>query len=135
MFVMKKDGAVRLTIDARTLNKRCIPNHFRTENIDRLLEKVNGARYFSIIDLSSSFWQVELDEDCKDYTAFLHNGKQYRFNRAPFGHNSSNATLLRALDNIFGNEINSFATSFVDDFCIFDTKFDDHLKHLRLRVG
>ena len=101
-MVMKKDGAVRLTIDARTLNKRCIPNHFRTENIDRLLERVNGASYFSIIDLSSSFWQVELNEECKDYTAFLHNGKQYRFNRAPFGHNSSNAALLRALD-IFGN--------------------------------
>ena len=77
-IVLKKDGAVRLTIDTRTLKKRCTPNHFRTENIDRLLERVNRAKYFSIIDLSSSFWQVELDEDCKDFTAFLHNGKNTR---------------------------------------------------------
>ena len=86
-IVVKKDGAVHLTIDARTLNKRRVPNHYRTECIDGLLERVNGAKFFSIIDLSSSFWQMELSEDCKDFTAFLHNGKQYRFNRAPFGHN------------------------------------------------
>ena len=116
--MLKKDNTVRLTIDARMLNKRCIPNHYRTMNIEQLLERVNGAKYFSIIDLSSSFWQVELSEEYRDYTAFLHNGKQCRFNRTPFGHNSSNAALLGALDNIFGDEINSFAASFVDENCV-----------------
>jgi Reverse transcriptase (RNA-dependent DNA polymerase). len=96
---------------------------------------VNGAKYFSIIDLSSSFWQVELSEDCLDFTAFLHNGKQYHFNRTPFGHNSSNAALLRALDNIFEDKINSFAASFVDDFCIFYSKFEDHLSHWNYVLG
>ena len=129
-LVLKKDGSVRLTIDARTLNKRCVPNHYRTEAIEQLLARVNGAKFFSTIDLSSSFWQIELDEGCRDYTAFLHNGKQYRFNRAPFGHNSSSAALLRALDNIFGDEISSFAASFVDDICIFDVDFDEHLRHI-----
>ena len=134
-IVVKKDGAVRLTTDACTLNKRCVPNHYRTECIDGLLERVNGAKFFSIIDLSSSFWLVELSETSLHFIAFLHNGKQYRFNRAPFGHNSSNAALLRALDNIFGDKINSFAASFVDDFCIFDSKFEDHLSHLNYVLG
>ena len=48
----------------------------------------------------------------------------------PFGHNSSNAALLRALDNIYGEEINSFAASFVDDFCIFDDDCQEHLSHI-----
>ena len=55
--------------------------------------------------------------------------------RTPFGHNSSNAALLRALDNIFGDKINSFAATFVDDFCILDSKFEDHLVHLNYVLG
>ena len=129
-IVLKKDNTVRLTIDAHILNKRCVPNHYRTMNIEQLLERVSGAKYFSIIDLSSSFWQVELSEECRKFTAFFHNGKQYRFNRTPFGHNSSNAALLRALDNIFGDEINSFAASFVDNFCIFNNNYEEHLSHI-----
>ena len=62
-------------------------------------------------------------------------GKKYRFNRTPFGHNSSNAVLLWALDNIFEDKINSFAAFFVDDFCIFDTKPEDHLSHLDYVLG
>ena len=134
-IMLKKDNTVRLTIDARVLNKSCVPNHYRTMNIEQLLERVNGAKYFSIIDLSSSFWQVELSEECRNFTAFLHNGKQYRFNKTPFGHNSSNAALLRALDNIFGDEINSFAASFVDDFCIFDNNYEEHFSHINYILG
>ena len=42
---------------------------------------------------------------------------------------------MRAFDNIFGDNINSFAASFVDDFCIFDSKFEDHLVHLDYVLG
>ena len=129
-IVVKADGNVRLTIDARTLNKRCKSDHFRNENIEPLLDRINGARYYSTIDLSSSFWQVELAPQCRDYTAFLHKGKQYKFKRVPFGLSSSTAALLRALDNIFQGEICRYASCFVDDVCIFDDEFETHLRHV-----
>ena len=129
-IVVKADVNVRLTIDARTLNKRCKSDHFRNENIEPLLDRINGARYYSTIDLSSSFWQVELAAKCRDYTPFLHKGKQYKFKRVPFGLSSSTAALLRALDNIFQGEICRYASCYLDDVCIFDDEFETHLRHI-----
>ena len=134
-IVVKTDGSVRLTIDARELNRRSVPNHYRNEPVDKLLNRINGARYFSSIDLSSSFWQIELAEECRDFTAFIHRGRQYRFRRTPFGISSSSAALIRALSEIFSREIDSYAAIFVDDFCIMDHDYDTHLKHLDYILG
>ena len=129
-IVVKADGSIRLTIDARELNRRSVPNHYRNEPVDKLLNRINGARYFSSIDLSSSFWQIELSAECRDFTAFIHRGRQYRFRRTPFGISSSSAALIRALSKIFSREIDTYAAIFVDDFCIMDDDYETHLRHL-----
>ena len=134
-IVVKADGSVRLTVDARELNRRSIPNHYRSEPIDKLLNRINGARYFSSIDLTSSFWQIELANECRDFTAFIHRGRQYRFCRTPFGISSSNAALIRALSEIFSREIDTYAAIFVDDFCIMDHDYDTHIKHIDYILG
>ena len=134
-IVIKADGSIRLTIDARELNRRSIPNHYRNEPVDKLLNRINGARYFSSIDLSSSFWQIELAEECRDFTAFIHRGRQYRFRRTPFGISSSSAALIRAISEIFSREIDTYAAIFVDDFCIMDYDYDAHLQHLDYILG
>ena len=129
-IVRKPSGEVHITIDARKMKARSRMNYFRNENVESLLNKVNGAKYLTIADLSASFWQIGLQEPCKGFTAFLHNGKQYRFTRTPFGLNSSNSALLRALHGIFKNEVETFAACFTDDICIFDNCYNDHLKHI-----
>ena len=40
--VVKKTGDLRITVDARQLNKRCTPNHFRTQNIEQILNNISG---------------------------------------------------------------------------------------------
>ena len=38
--------------------------------IDETLDCLNGAQWFTSLDLKSGYWQVELDEDSKALTAF-----------------------------------------------------------------
>ena len=128
--VMKADNTVIITVDARVLNSRCEPDYFHNRNIDQLLYKVAGSKYFTSIDLSAAFWQIPLAEEYRDMTAFLHNGKQYRFTRTPFGHCTSSAALLRALHHIFKNELDSYVACFTDDFLIHDSDLDLHLEHI-----
>ena len=40
------------------------------ERIDETLDCLNGAQWFTSLDLKSGYWQVELDEDSKALTAF-----------------------------------------------------------------
>ena len=129
-IVSKKDGSVRCTLDARKINARTVKNHFRTLTTEQLLGKFSVAKYFSTIDLSASFHQIELHRDSRDFTAFLHKGKQYRFRRCPFGLSSSGAGLLRAIDLVFGDTIEEFGCQFVDDFAICSKTFKDHIQHI-----
>ena len=47
--------------------------------IDESLEALAGSKYFSTLDLMSGYWQVPLDEDAKDKSAFCvrGDGKSY----------------------------------------------------------
>ncbi|GKG30679.1 hypothetical protein Tco_0423167, partial [Tanacetum coccineum] len=47
LFVKKKDGALRMFIDNRELNKMTIKNRYPLLRIDDIFDQLQGARYFS----------------------------------------------------------------------------------------
>ncbi|GJZ25313.1 putative reverse transcriptase domain-containing protein [Tanacetum coccineum] len=58
LFVKKKNGALRLCIDYMELNKLTIKNRYPLTRIDDLFDQLQGARYFSKIDLWSGYHQI-----------------------------------------------------------------------------
>ena len=51
LFVKKKDGSLRMCVDYRQLNKVTIKNKYPLPRIDDLFDQLQGAEYFSKIDL------------------------------------------------------------------------------------
>ena len=83
VLVWKKDGTLRFYIDFRCLNTRMKKDSYP---IPKCPESLVGARYFSPMDLKSSFWQVKDSEDSRQYMAFTVGSMgAYKFLCMPYG--------------------------------------------------
>jgi hypothetical protein len=128
--VIKKNGSVRLCLDARRINSVTVPAYDGPQPIPEILARCGRVKYMSTIDLSTSFWQVGLREDCRDYTAFMYKGKCYRFTVTPFGLSTSLASLIRGLDTALSEEIKKNLIIYVDDCLCYSTTIEQHLANL-----
>ena len=70
LFVAKKDGLLRMVIDYRALNKQTVKNRYPLPRIDDLLDQLQGAKFFSSLDLLSGYHQVPLHASDVPKTAF-----------------------------------------------------------------
>ena len=86
----------------------------------------------STIDLRSSFWQIPLHQECRDFTGFLYEGKCYRYTVTPFGLKTSLASLTRGLDRVLSEEVKAFTILYVDDCLCISDSVEEHLRHLKL---
>lgn len=130
VVVVKRDLSIRLCLDSRKLNKYLVNDCERTDKIENILQRFTGAKYFTSIDLTQGFLQVELDPESRKYTAFTFAGKNYMFKRLPFGLMVSSALFIKAMDHIFGAEFQDYLVSYVDDLLIFSRSYNSHIQHI-----
>ena len=67
---MIKDKSVHLCVDYRALNKLTIKNKFPMPKIEYILEWLDGAQFFTKIDLKSGYHQVRIFNADIPKTAF-----------------------------------------------------------------
>ncbi|GJZ40266.1 putative reverse transcriptase domain-containing protein [Tanacetum coccineum] len=67
------------------LNKLTIKNPYPLLRIDNLFDQLQGARYFSKIDLRSGYHQLRVHEDDIPKTAFQTRYRHFKFMVMPFG--------------------------------------------------
>nr|GEV34663.1 putative reverse transcriptase domain, ribonuclease H-like domain, retroviral aspartyl protease [Tanacetum cinerariifolium] len=85
LFVKKKDRSFRMCIDYKELKKITIKNCYPLPRIDDLFDQLQGACYFSKIDLRSEYHQLCVHEDDILKTAFRMRYGHFEFTVMPFG--------------------------------------------------
>jgi len=63
LFAKKKDGGLRMCIDYRGLNKVTIPNRFPLPRIDDLVDRLQGAKVFTALDMIAAHHKIKLPEE------------------------------------------------------------------------
>ena len=132
VLVRKKDGTLRFCIDFRKLNDRTKKDSYPLPRIQESMEAMVGARHFSCVDLKSGFWQVKMDEESRQYTAFTVGSLGvYEFLRMPFGLCNAPATFQRLMQNTLGELNLTYALIYLDDVVVFSQTEEEHLIRLR----
>ncbi|GJV99687.1 putative nucleotidyltransferase, ribonuclease H [Tanacetum coccineum] len=131
LFVKKKDGALRMCIDYRELNKLTIKNRYTLPRIDDLFDQLQRARYFSKIDLRSGYRQLRVHEDNIPKTAFRMRYGHFEFTVMPFGLTNAPAVFMDLMNRVCKPYLDKFVIVFIDDILVYLKYKDEHEVHLR----
>ena len=130
VLVRKKSGTLRLCIDYRQLNAKCLKDAFPLPRIDESLEAMSEACFFSSLGLAYGYFQVTMHPDSVTKTAFRVPWGLYEFTRMPQGLMNSPSTFQRIMEMIFGDLNLSELILYLDDVLVFSTTMQEHLDRL-----
>ena len=134
---------LRMVIDYRQLNKRILTSRVPDRNgkvgkvisnypiptIESLLARLEGCKYFSILDIRSGYHHIGLSEKSKPLTAFTTHSGKFQWNILPFGIGIGVQTFTFIINKAIG-QCSNFAANYLDDITVFSRMAEDHLDHL-----
>jgi hypothetical protein len=131
LFVPKKDGGLRLCVDYRGLNKVTIKNRHPLPLIDETLDRLQGAKIFTKLDLKDAYHRVRIREGHEWKTAFRTRYGHFEYLVMPFGLANAPATFQAYINTALVGLLDHFVVVYLDDILIYSRNEDEHHDHVR----
>ncbi|KZR98124.1 Uncharacterized protein APZ42_006601, partial [Daphnia magna] len=135
VLVRKKDGTWRFCVDYRRLNAVTISDVYPLPRIEETLARLEGAAFFSIMDLESRYWQVPIKESDSPKTAFVTADGLYQFKVMAMGLCSAPGTFQRMMDVVLSGLRWTTCLVDLDDIVVYSRSLDEHVQGLRGVLG
>ena len=119
VMVKKKDGSWHFCVDYRKVNSVTHKDAYPLPRIDATLDYLAGSTYFTTLDLASGYWQVEVNGQDKQKTAFSTETGHYEFNVMPFGLTNAPATFQRLMECVLTGLTTEQCLIYLDDIIVF----------------
>ncbi|XP_041822728.1 uncharacterized protein K02A2.6-like [Chelmon rostratus] len=129
--IPKTNGEVRICGDYKvTVNPWLEVDKYPLPKTQDLFAKLAGGKYFTKLDLTQAYQQVEVDEDSKKYLTINTPKGLYQMNRLPYGIASSPAIFQRIMDQVLQGLPK--VVCYLDDILITGSTEAEHWKNVDL---
>jgi len=129
-MVRKKNGSLRLCVDYRSLNRVTYGDSYPLQHIDTCLGSMNGASWFSTLDLRSGYHNIPIRESDRDKTAFITRRGCFRYKVLPFGLRTAPRVFQRLMDLVLCDLTYVSCLVYIDDIIVFSNTFETHVDRL-----
>ncbi|XP_055603742.1 uncharacterized protein LOC129751973 [Uranotaenia lowii] len=126
--VRKSNGKIRVCLDSRRLNSLTMKDTYPIRNMLEIFQRLEHAKFFSIIDLKDAYFQIPLREECRKYTAFRTKLGLFQFKVCPFGVTGAPAAMNRLMDRTIGFDLMPAVFVYLDDIVIATKTLTEHLR-------
>ena len=92
----------------------------------------SGSSWFSTLDLQSGYWQIEVDPNDRQKTAFVSSSGLYQFKVMPFGLTNAPGTFERLMEKVLKGLQYGICSVYLDDVIVKSQSFEGHLESLSL---
>ena len=131
VVVAKKNGDIRMCVDYRRLNSITKRPIFPIPDAQQLFDTLDGACWFSTLDLSQGYHQVAVATEDIPKTAFTTRHGQFEYLRMPFGLCSAPATFQRLMHHVLQKENWIQCLIYLDDVLVFGRTPVEHFGRLK----
>ena len=118
-------------MDFRRLNSHTPQVLYQMPSLDDILAKAGEARVLSKFQM---FYQLLVDEECRDLTTFWSPFGKFRFKRMPFGLKNAPAHFQHMVEKVL-RSCSEFTLPYIDDILIFSASTEEHLEHIGRVLG
>ena len=131
VLIRKKDGTVRWCLDYRRLNAMTVKDSHSLPLISDCIDSLSGSKYLSSLDMASGYWQIEVEPEDREKTAFITRWGLFEHVRMPFGLCNAPSTFQRAMNLVLRGMTWKTVLAFLDDVLVMGKDFSEHMTNLR----
>ena len=126
VLVRKRCGALRLCVDFRKLNAKTVKDSYRIPTIEELIDTLGGASWFATLDLTSGYYQVEVEPSHREWTAFTAGPCGfYQWRRMAFGLTNAPALFQRLMERVLSKCHLRTCLVYLDDIVVFGRSVEE----------
>ena len=115
----KKDGKLRLCVDYRKLNAITVKNRYPLPNIEELQHRLQGAQWFTTINLRGAYNLIRMKPGEEWKTAFRTRYGHYEYNVMLFGLTNAPATCQMMINDTLQQFLDDFVIAYLDDILVY----------------
>ena len=131
LLVPKKEkGKWRFCLDCRYINDLTEDQYFPIPRIDDAIASLAGATVFGVLDQTSGYHQVYLDEETSEMVAFSTRKGHYQYIKMPMGLRGSGMTFQKMVTLLLSGMLHSEVLAYLDDCIIYSNSIQQHMDTL-----